>query len=716
MQQTESKINFKLVSSSVNLKLRFPVPDFRPSHDMNRVPWWKRHVRPDYLSLIFSDCTFRTSFQTNETCQEYSIECGSLDIFYYETEKSVGIAIAKAGLDDSSMQDVLLHPRLDIKVFPVKKVDLDDTIESDVDPMMHSVYGAFENQGVKLPGPFSAKRVVHESDTPHSKPHKDDSEELIMPGNKQEMDDFVNATSVSTRIHVDVVLPTLSLQLQSKHIYELIYNRINNDLLLWEASAPKPKTNSFYDNVNLNVDAAGPEIFSMCKSGIQYESESETDDESDQGSNIFYSTYDKSVKYTQKSTINNSTLNKTQSKFVMNIKIVQGLVTLFTPVRDMATNNVIPNQQGEFLLNVDDANIFIVSGYKGDTNLGFVCVQIHKVDLHHCNMTSIPNVSPSIKEIGSAVGRHLNNTIYKSEQGMLDNSNNRGGSREMFTVAVRIQANHETHHVKTVRVALGLNKATLRHRICNSSNSWISHLLDFFNVQDYPIPGYHAKDVLTELHLHLWDCAIDYRPLYLPLRSALCLGNFSMSSHLSGQANSSTLHFIAEECGLFLSESKNNGVAPVDLKRDYVNVIDVGLFELSLKINDKKSGINPHIDLRASNNIINIHTCSDSGRALMQLITYFANDGDLLQNDDIENKTGSSFSSPKHETDEQELISMETQDISNLSVSQHQHVNALLGEAMKDEQVEENVELIQNTGAKLFFFLMKIKSLLHKKH
>lgn len=128
--------------------------------------------------------------------------------------------------------------------------------------------------------------------------------------------------------------------------------------------------------------------------------------------------------------------------------------------------------------------------------------------------------------------------------------------------------------------------------MCTSSNTWISHLLDFFNVQDYPIPGYHAKDVLTELHLHLWDCAIDYRPLYLPFRSALCLGNFSMSSHLSAQANSSTLRFIAEECGLYLSDvgKPRNGVAsmaPVDLKRDYVNVIDVGLFELSLKINDK---------------------------------------------------------------------------------------------------------------------------------
>lgn len=67
-----------------------------------------------------------------------------------------------------------------------------------------------------------------------------------------------------------------------------------------------------------------------------------------------------------------------------------------------------------------------------------------------------------------------------------------------------------------------------------------------------------------------------------------------MSSHLSAQANSSTLRFIAEEGALFLSEKAppRDGIAslaPADLKRDYVRVIDLGLFELSLRTNDKVS-------------------------------------------------------------------------------------------------------------------------------
>lgn len=68
--------------------------------------------------------------------------------------------------------------------------------------------------------------------------------------------------------------------------------------------------------------------------------------------------------------------------------------------------------------------------------------------LHLIDLMSVPSQSPPLKEIGTAVGRHLHSTIYKSEPGVLVNVKNRGGNREMISVAIRIQAKHETHHVK----------------------------------------------------------------------------------------------------------------------------------------------------------------------------------------------------------------------------------------------------------------------------
>lgn len=113
------------------------------------------------------------------------------------------------------------------------------TPEPDVDLMSQSIFGHLINENIKEPGPFCAKRMLHESDTPHGKAPQDDSEEVVIPGDKKEMDNFIELTTQSSRIQLDMFLPVVSVQLLNKHIYEVLYNRINSDLLLWEPSAPK---------------------------------------------------------------------------------------------------------------------------------------------------------------------------------------------------------------------------------------------------------------------------------------------------------------------------------------------------------------------------------------------------------------------------------------------------------------------------------------------
>lgn len=71
---------------------------------------------------------------------------------------------------------------------------------------------------------------------------------------------------------------------------------------------------------------------------------------------------------------------------------------------------------------------------------------------------------------------------------------------------------------------------------------------------------------------------------------------------------------------------------------------------------------------------------------LMQLITYFANDGDL-SGSSLANTTGN-HSNSQQKLDE-ELVSLEPMDVSNLSKSQHEHVNDLLGDAMEEPTEEQ---------------------------
>lgn len=102
--------------------------------------------------------------------------------------------------------------------------------------------------------------------------YSDDGEELIVPGDKQEIEEFIKSSSSCCKTKIDIFLPTVSLHFKSKHIYELIYNRINNDLLLWEPTAPKQKLDPL-DNISSpyqNIIKTTTDTFGMCKSGIQY--------------------------------------------------------------------------------------------------------------------------------------------------------------------------------------------------------------------------------------------------------------------------------------------------------------------------------------------------------------------------------------------------------------------------------------------------------------
>lgn len=182
------------------------------------------------------------------------------------------------------------------------------------------------------------------------------------------------------------------------------------------------------------------------------------------------------------------------------------------------------------------------------------------------------------------------------------------------------------------------------------------------------------------------------RPVHLPLKSVITVGSFSVSSNIAAQTNTSTLRFMAEDAALFVSNKTGSRhlSPPVDLQRDYVCVLDLGLFELSLRLYDRAGEQNrgsPRVDLRASVNVLHIRTCADSGKALTDLLTYFAADGDLMPLDECENYASAMYSGSAKV--DQVLVNMNAVDNNqnnnhHLSKSQVEHVHDMMEEAMKD--------------------------------
>ncbi|XP_011643358.1 autophagy-related protein 2 homolog B [Pogonomyrmex barbatus] len=686
----DSRVDIKISSSSCTIKLRFPVPDLRPLHDMSRAPWWKRSVRSDYMIMQMTDAQVHSTMDSrSHYVARHELQCRRLSLLYIETEDDtpieIGLATADEKNDTASCQQIsddLGWARIVIIVYPERLgAPLEDSSEEEIENDKRILDDSLEKTPKHAPSPFTSRRIMRESDTIHSKSHEQgqkseqsDGEELIIPGNRQEMLEFIEEGIHGSRLQLEINLPCASVQIPSKRIYEQLYNRFNTDLFLWEASAPRPKYTTHIES-HIGLDLASTLLqestypkFSMCKSGIQYNSDSDSNEEG-----IYHSTNEKNHKEARMSS------KRAQSKLAMTLSINQGLLSMYTPVRD-SMRNVIPGQQGELIIRLEDATIFSVTAYKGNANLSYACAMMRSVSLDHCGLTTSPSQMPPLRCINSVRPRYCEKTIYRSESGSNVAAN--PSDKDMVTVAVRIQAAHQTHRIKTFRVAIGISNATLRHRMCSAATSWFTELMDCLDVADHPVAGYIPPGVLTELHLHLWDCVIDYRPLHLPLRSIITLGNFSVSSNITAQTNTSTLRFIAEDVALFISDKLRE--KSVELKRNYVCVMNFGLFELSLRLNERMYGGVPRVDLRASNNVLHVRTCSDSGRALMQLLTYIANDGDLQQPNSATNSSTESIPTVSTTTTKYEENLLDVESINTLSRSQVERVYSLMEDALEE--------------------------------
>lgn len=105
-----------------------------------------------------------------------------------------------------------------------------------------------------------------------------------MIGSRQELKEFAQHCAENTEVYLALRIPKLRLWLPSKHFYEVLYNRLANDLPLWSPSSPFYHQKSAYENMlgstNCSVHVAGlyksamqsmvGENFTLCKSQRPY--------------------------------------------------------------------------------------------------------------------------------------------------------------------------------------------------------------------------------------------------------------------------------------------------------------------------------------------------------------------------------------------------------------------------------------------------------------
>uniref|UniRef100_A0A672Q8R7 Autophagy related 2A n=1 Tax=Sinocyclocheilus grahami TaxID=75366 RepID=A0A672Q8R7_SINGR len=435
----------------------------------------------------------------------------------------------------------------------------------------------------KNSSPFSSSRTMFET------------EEMVIPADPEEMDEFQTQCICQCQYVVDITFPVAYILLPSKEAFLSIYNRINNDLLMWEPPPPPPSPPpapppSFQSSRSpSHQHRPEKDEFYLCKSAFRL------------GQSCSFVSY---VDFTLLASNSDTIPLKNEAGRKMDLC------------------------HGELILDLEGGKIFSVTQHQNNPNLNFLTVESRRVELYHKAEVPDSPIPVKLEMPRFTSPGHLDPTIYPTEVGVSSVSG-RETDVQMLSTAIKITLDLE-RNVKEFLVALRLHGATLRHHMALTNHSWHEQIVDFLDVIDDDILGYTPPAVITVLHTHLATCAVDYRPLYLPLRVLFTAESFSLSSNIIVDTATFHLRFILDDSALYLSDKCESDT--VDLRRDYVCVLDIDLLELAIttwKGTDSRKLTQPLFELRCSNNVVHVHTCADSCAALVNMLQYLVSQGDL---------------------------------------------------------------------------------------
>eukprot|EP00066_Takifugu_rubripes_P019546 XP_011608812.1 PREDICTED: autophagy-related protein 2 homolog A [Takifugu rubripes] len=599
-QSTEVYSTFTLLSPHATLVLRFPIPDLRPP-PMRRPPNQKA-VRQESLVMEFTDLELKhqeapdLQSEQNNTGQPWApcltqlLEASFTDLHgSYE------------GWDGGSFPCIRVRkhhdsqPRISVRVRggdgQAPTSGLDGLKLGLIRDMGSAFFESHCELNDKTSSPFSSNRTMFET------------EEMVIPADPEEMNQFQAQCVAQCQCALDINLPQAYILLPSKQAFQSIYNRINNDLLMWEPPPPSPN-NSVQSNPQRDE-------FQLCKSAFRLDSDSEEDEPQFYLANESHGRMQHSAYHA----------NHNLSLLALTVNINKGRIQARTDRKE-------DQSHGELVLDFEEGKIFSVAQHQNDPNLNFLCIESKQVELYHKAAVRDTPIPQRLEMPSFAVPKHLDPIIYPTGVGVSSVSG-REGEQQMLSTAIKVTLDPQKS-VKEFLVAVRLQGATMRHYMTQTNHSWHEQLVEFLDVIDDPILGYTAPVVITVLHTHLATCAVDYRPLYLPLRVLFTAESFSLSSNIIVDTATLHLRFILDDSALYLSDKCDTDV--VDLRRDYVCVLDIDLLELAIttwKGNNKGKLLQPLFELRCSNNVVHVHTCADSCAALVNLLQYLVSQGDL---------------------------------------------------------------------------------------
>ncbi|CAD7003844.1 unnamed protein product [Ceratitis capitata] len=664
-----------LSSVSMDVKLRFPIYDARPIHDPDRVPWWQQNIRADYMLMTLDDVHMKIDAGV------FEVKLNEVNVYYIDKEvtKTVRLLVANAERNHLNALDYV-------------KISVAIPNESYWTNLKNNLSNENPYENIKRfsdKTPFSAKRICRLSDTIHNQSDDNmESETVLLPGETEELEEFRNATMRTSKIQVQVHVPNVVLSLPSKQFYEIIYNRFNMDLFMWEPSSPllnSSNTLRTENTQNICDMASSPTNQYTNFNECDYSDNEESDPVACHNSVLNSISMTESIYFS----IHNPSKSEEASRYVPDIKksefsidisIMNGLLNITLPITDKETQ-IVEQDTGKMDIDVKKLRIFSVNGHNSDKNLCYLCIEASDITMDHCGL-----LSEYFSRLSIPLEQYMRRTLQKTPKGLSKGNQPKMKEREMLSLVIETKRVPE-QRIKRLRVTTGLQQTTLRYHPFVSNQFWLNQLIDFLDVVDYPIEGYVPYGIITEMQISLWNCAVDYRPTNFDYRALVEFGAFTITSNVISSVNGCNLRFIIEDFILSIAPYKGIDDKTAINSKYLVPVLDIGLFDISLRLSEN-SDKHPKFDLRCSVHGAHLRTCSDSGKALAQLLEHLASDGGSAgsEQDDTDRTLQRSESASSNASSTEEFRRRE-------SVSEHQEWQQERVNLMMADAIRQNVTL-----------------------
>lgn len=690
------KLDIQLKAIHATLRVRFPIPDLRADKQSHSRDWCRRNLHKEFLLLEMESPEASTDLRFDEPWQ-LALQVFKISAYFQEDINIKPILFGEVTVEDvkDTPQRDRHHfnwPRIVINVSNKTNSALETEEESDASGTSMDNYmepGLWKRES----GPFSKRKSLYERDDLSISEKPPDNDEMVMPGDANELRQFREECLARTCLSVEVTIPSVTAFIHSREFLELLYNRFNNDLLMWEPQPHRPHhymSSMAPSNTSLNVYHIWPQQTCDTASADNDSSGAEDEEETMQ-----YSIHDNKFNNKTKKIVSPKLLNKT----CFSLSIGNGRLLAIIP---HVEQEVYPELHAEMMITLKDGLLFSVNEHGGDPELKYLCLQANSAYMYH-NSHVLHSVKPGqLDHFKDKVPHYLKSRIYRSDRWVSDKSHGRAGwgdnTPDMVTLVVKTKLD-TINNIKNFTMALRVDGATLRHEMHHAGESWVSQMIDCVDLKDFPIKGYTMPKIKTEIHLQLDHCCVDYRPLHLPIWTFLTVEHFSICSNIIAESVNSQIRLLLDDSALFITNRCNK---EVNLLKDYICVAEVDQLKIWLQFSYDKSGKQkiPKSDLRFQVNELNVHTCADSTRAILDLIQYIVRDGDLEDKSDAGDITPTASDDAPAFASDVELGERKIPSpvLPSITPEQEASVMTALEEAMVD--CPEAIKLKKKTSAK----------------